>query len=211
MILHNLDLHFLAKLDNLLKNSGVPCCSSLLIVNNSPAKGKPTSFNFDHSSRRLPHLDHFCLCQRRRGGCGALTGVKGGNLLMQNKYFEPQWLTRVTYLPRVVNNDGSRDNKPGEIPNLIIFCIVPAIRVENACVNTFKQDLESLVRVFTSTAWLVQAQREIRRGTNPGCDNPITHLKSYFYTIFLVLSVHSPFSGRRFLHFLLGAVRRRLM
>ena len=98
----------------------------------------------------------------------------------QNKYFEPQQLKRVTYLSRVVNNDGSRDNKPGEIPNLIIFCIVPAIRVENACVNTFKQDLEPLVKVFTSTAWLVQAQREIRRGTNPGCNHPITHLKSHF-------------------------------
>ena len=107
----------------------------------------------------------------------------------QNKYFEPQQLTRVTYLPRVVNNDGSRDNKPGEIPNLIIFCIVPAITVENARVNTFKQDLESLVRVFTSTAWLVQAQREIRRGTNPGCDNPITHLLSHIFTPFFWCSV----------------------
>ena len=129
----------------------------------------------------------------------------------QNKYFEPEQSMCVTYLPRVVNNDGCRDNKPGEIPNLIIFCIVPALRVENACVNTFKQNFESLVRVVTSTAWLVQAQREIRRGTNPGCDNPITHLKSYFCTIFLVLSARSPFSGRRFLHFLLGAVHRRLM
>ena len=65
MILHNLDLDFLAKLDNLLKNSSVPCCSPLLIVNDSPAKRKSTSFNFHHSSRWLPHLDHFCLCQRR--------------------------------------------------------------------------------------------------------------------------------------------------
>ena len=89
------------------------------------------------------------------------------------------WIVNIQpHLPRVVNSDGSGDNKPREIPNLfLILLLPPSFNMEQACVDAIQQQLEPLVIALKAVAWLVQL-REIRRGANPGRNNTIAHLKT---------------------------------